>query len=75
MDSKLNVTKETKNKIRVDYEGKLSFKERLSFILKNQFAKSLKILRITFSTYSLTLLFYYISPIFARFYILPFFIK
>ena len=29
MDSKTVVTKETKNKIRVDYEGKLSFKERI----------------------------------------------
>ena len=29
MDSKTVVTKETKNKIRVDYEGKLSVKERL----------------------------------------------
>ena len=28
MDSKTYVTKETKNKIRVDYEGKLTFKER-----------------------------------------------
>ena len=28
MDSNTKVTKETKNKIRVDYEGKLSFKER-----------------------------------------------
>ena len=34
MDSRLNVTKETKNKIRVDYEGKLSFKERLKNKLK-----------------------------------------
>ncbi len=34
MDSKLNVTKETKNKIRVDYEGKLSFKERMKEKLK-----------------------------------------
>ena len=29
MDSKTVITKETKNKIRVDYEGKLSVKERL----------------------------------------------
>ena len=29
MDSKTLVTKETKNSIRVDYEGKLSFKERM----------------------------------------------
>ena len=29
MDSKPVITKETKNKIRVDYEGKLSFKERM----------------------------------------------
>ena len=36
MDSKINVTKETKNKIRVDYEGKLSFKERM----KNKFKAS-----------------------------------
>ena len=34
MDSKINVTKETKNKIRVDYEGKLSFKERMINKLK-----------------------------------------
>ncbi len=35
MDSvKTTVTKETKNKIRVDYEGKLSFKERLIHKLK-----------------------------------------
>jgi len=34
MDSRLNVTKETKNKIRVDYEGKLSFKERMKNKLK-----------------------------------------
>ena len=34
MDSKTVVTKETKNKIRVDYEGKLSFKERLLKKLK-----------------------------------------
>ena len=29
MDSKIVITKETKNKIHVDYEGKLTFKERL----------------------------------------------
>ncbi len=29
MDSNTTITKETKNKIRVDYEGKLSFKERI----------------------------------------------
>ena len=29
MDSNTKITKETKNKIRVDYEGKLSFKERM----------------------------------------------
>jgi len=29
MDSNTKITKETKNKIRVDYEGKLSFKERI----------------------------------------------
>ena len=34
MDAKTVVTKETKNKIRVDYEGKLSFKERLMKKLK-----------------------------------------
>ena len=34
MDSKTVVTKETKNKIRVDYEGKLSVKERLMKKLK-----------------------------------------
>ena len=34
MDSKTVITKETKNKIRVDYEGKLSFKERLKKKLK-----------------------------------------
>ena len=34
MDSKTVVTKETKNKIRVDYEGKLSFKERMTSKLK-----------------------------------------
>ncbi len=34
MDSKTSITKETKNKIRVDYEGKLSFKERLQSKLK-----------------------------------------
>ena len=34
MDSKTVITKETKNKIRVDYEGKLSFKERLMKKLK-----------------------------------------
>ena len=34
MDSKTVITKETKNKIRVDYEGKLTFKERLSKKLK-----------------------------------------
>ena len=34
MDSNAKVTKETKNKIRVDYEGKLSFKERLAKKLK-----------------------------------------
>ena len=34
MDSNTMVTKETKNKIRVDYEGKLSFKERLQSKLK-----------------------------------------
>ena len=34
MDSNTTVTKETKNKIRVDYEGKLSFKERLQAKLK-----------------------------------------
>ncbi len=34
MDSKTVVTKETKNKIRVDYEGKLSFKERMTKKLK-----------------------------------------
>ena len=35
MDSKTVITKETKNKIRVDYEGKLSFKERLEMKLKS----------------------------------------
>ena len=34
MDSNTTVTKETKNKIRVDYEGKLSFKERFQAKLK-----------------------------------------
>ena len=34
MDSRPLVTKETKNKIRVDYEGKLSFKERIQKKLK-----------------------------------------
>ena len=34
MDAKTVITKETKNKIRVDYEGKLSFKERLKKKLK-----------------------------------------
>ncbi len=34
MDSKTVITKETKNKIRVDYEGKLTFKERLLKKLK-----------------------------------------
>ena len=34
MDTKTTVTKETKNRIRVDYEGKLSFKERLMKKLK-----------------------------------------
>ena len=34
MDSKTLVTKETKNKIRVDYEGKLSLKERMLQKLK-----------------------------------------
>ena len=34
MDSKTVVRKETKNRIRVDYEGKLSFKERLKKKLK-----------------------------------------
>ena len=34
MDSKTMVTKETKNKIRVDYEGKLSLKERMMQKLK-----------------------------------------
>ena len=34
MDSKTMITKETKNKIRVDYEGKLSVKERLKNKLK-----------------------------------------
>ena len=34
MDSNTKVTKETKNKIRVDYEGKLSFKERMTKKLK-----------------------------------------
>jgi multiple sugar transport system permease protein len=34
LDSKTVITKETKNKIRVDYEGKLSFKERLLKKLK-----------------------------------------
>jgi len=34
MDSKTVIKKETKNKIRVDYEGKLSFKERLMKKLK-----------------------------------------
>ncbi len=34
MDSRTVITKETKNKIRVDYEGKLSFKERLTKKLK-----------------------------------------
>ena len=29
MDSNTKITKETKSKIRVDYEGKLSFKERM----------------------------------------------
>ena len=35
MDSNTVVRKETKNKIRVDYEGKLSFKERLKKRLKS----------------------------------------
>ena len=35
MDSNTVVRKETKNKIRVDYEGKLSFKERLAKRLKS----------------------------------------
>ncbi len=34
MDSKTTVTKETKNKIRVDYEGKLSLQERMKQKLK-----------------------------------------
>ena len=34
MDSKTVVRKETKNRIRVDYEGKLSFKERIAKKLK-----------------------------------------
>ena len=34
MDSNTNIRKETKNKIRVDYEGKLSFKERMKNKLK-----------------------------------------
>ena len=34
MDTKTTVTKETKNRIRVDYEGKLSFKERFKKKLK-----------------------------------------
>ena len=34
MDSNTIITKETKNKIRVDYEGKLSFKERMQQKLK-----------------------------------------
>ena len=34
MESKTVITKETKNKIRVDYEGKLSFQERLKKKLK-----------------------------------------
>ena len=35
MDSKTVITKETKNRIRVDYEGKLSFKERMMKKLKS----------------------------------------
>ena len=35
MDSNTKITKQTKNKIRVDYEGKLSFKERLQAKLKS----------------------------------------
>ena len=35
MDSNTVITKETKNKIRVDYEGKLSLKERLLNKLKS----------------------------------------
>ena len=34
MDSKTTITKETKRRIRVDYEGKLSFKERMMKKLK-----------------------------------------
>ena len=34
METKTTITKETKNRIRVDYEGKLSFKERLKKKLK-----------------------------------------
>ena len=34
MDAKPNVTKETKNRIRVDYEGKLSLQERLKSKIK-----------------------------------------
>ena len=34
MDSNTTITKQTKNKIRVDYEGKLSFKERFQAKLK-----------------------------------------
>ena len=37
MDSKTYVTKETKNKIRVDYEGKLSFKDRFTKKLKESY--------------------------------------
>ena len=35
METKTVITKETKNKLRVDYEGKLSFKERLMQKLKS----------------------------------------
>ena len=34
MDSKTVVTKETKNKIHVEYDGKLSMKERILYKLK-----------------------------------------
>ena len=35
MDSTPIITKETKNKIQVDYEGKLTFKERMMNKLKS----------------------------------------
>lgn len=66
MDTKTVVTKETKNKIRVDYEGKLTFKERLMKKLKTSNTWMKAILTVFRFILMMGVSFVILYPFFAR---------